>query len=843
MPSSPSEPEFGSSAPRRVLCLAVRSTVVMPRSVETLDLEREENRHAIAEHGGGDELIVAAPLLDLEGETEVEKLARVGCLCRVLDRAALPNGAVRVILQGLRRVQLADVTLEHGRLRAAIDEPPQHDYDDAELAARVENVLALTRELARSDARYSPELARLLANETRAAGRFADLAAARLHLAYSDRARLLVEDNVSARLEALADLVTREIARAELLSGLHHKLDERARRGLLREQLSVIQSELGDDDATGRLVRELKERIDRAALTSAARRALLRELSHLERGEGAPSELSRARDWIEWTLDLPWNSATSDPDGTPLEQQRVATSLDLALTGLDEVKERLGEFLAVRRLSGTSSGGTLCFVGPPGTGKTSMARAVAQALGRKLVHIHVGGAADGEELEGRPHTLEGGAPGRVLAGLARCGVRNPVVLLDEIDKAHWGAWNRLTRALMALVEPERSREFVDAYLGVPFDLSQCLFLVTANEIDALPHALVDRLEIVNFGSYTESEKLAIAREHLIPHAREGAGLAPQDFQITQGALISVLRNYAVEPGVRQLQRTLDALARKAAVGVLRERRALRVDKAQLANLLGPPLSDPFVHHDEPRVGVVLGLAWTNIGGALLPVETLVTPGAGRTTLTGSLGDVMRESVQTALSWVRMHLPAFSLSPDALETLDIHVHFPSGATPKDGPSAGIAIAVSLVSVLTGVPVRHDLALTGEMSLHGVVLPVGGLREKLLAALRSGLRTVIVPARNSEEVLQLPREVRQRLEIRLVEHVSEVFAWALAERRASHAPHESVAHASSAASEDPGQSANPSASEAPGQASTSNPGPAPSPTPPSAVLPTPRRRKRA
>lgn len=763
----------------RALCLAVRSTVVMPRSVATLDLEREENRLAIGDHVGGDETLIAVPLLDLAGEASTEKLARVGCLCRVLDRSALPGGAVRVVLQGVRRVRLSGAALEQGRFRAAIEEPDGRVYDDAALAARVARVLALTHELTRVDARYSPELGRLLSNEADAAGRLSDLAAARLHLSYADRAALLVEEDVSARLDALVELIQREIARAELLTNLHHKLDERARRVLLREQLSVIQSELGDDDALGRLVAELRARVETTDVSPAARRALLRELTHLERTNPAPGDLARSRDWIEWTLELPWSSATHDPDGSAPEKQRVATTLDLALTGLDEVKERVEEFLAVRRLSGAARGGVLCFVGPPGTGKTSMARALAQALSRRLVHIHVGGAADGEELEGRSRTLSDCGPGRVLAGLARSGVRNPVILLDEIDKAHWGGWNRVTRALMALVDPERTPEFVDAYLGVPFDLSECLFIVTANEIDALPVALIDRLDVIALGSYTESEKLAIAREHLIPHAREGAGLGAHEFQITQGALISVLRNYAVEPGVRHLQRTLDALARKAAVSVLRDHKALRVDKAQLAGLLGPPLCDPFVHHDEPRVGVVLGLAWTNVGGALLPIETLVTPGAGRTTLTGSLGEVMRESVQTALSWVRVRLPAFSIAPNALETLDIHVHFPSAATPKDGPSAGIAIAVSLVSVITGVPVRHDVALTGEMSLHGVVLPVGGLREKLLAALRSGLRTVIVPARNSEDVLQLPREVRQRLEIRLVEHVSEVFAWALAD----------------------------------------------------------------
>lgn len=771
MPETPQDP--------RLVCLAVRSTVVMPRAVATLDLEREENRLAIGEHAGGDETLLAVPLLDLGGSASVEKIARVGCLCRVLDNSALPSGVVRIVLQGLRRVRLRGVSLERGHFRADIEEAQARTYDDAALAARVERVLALTQELTRVDTRYSPELSRLLSNEADAAGRLSDLAAARLHLSYADRTALLIEEDVAARLDALVQLIQREIARAELLTSLHHKVDERARRMLLREQLSVIQSELGDDDALGRMVAELREQVEATPVSPAARRALLRELAHLERTSPAASELARSRDWIEWTLELPWSATTSDPDCSAPAKQRVATTLDLALTGLDEVKERVEEFLAVRRLSGAARGGVLCFVGPPGTGKTSMARALAQALGRRMVHIHVGGAADGEELEGRSRSLSDCGPGRVLAGVARSGVRNPVILLDEIDKAHWGGWNRVTRTLMALVDPERTSEFVDAYLGVPFDLSECLFIVTANEIDALPIALIDRLDVIALGSYTESEKLAIAREHLIPHAREGAGLGAHEFQITQGALISVLRNYAVEPGVRQLQRTLDALARKAAVSVLRDHKALRVDKAQLAGLLGAPLSDPFVHHDEPRVGVVLGLAWTNVGGALLPIETLVTPGAGRTTLTGSLGEVMRESVQTALSWVRVRLPAFSIAPNALEALDIHVHFPSAATPKDGPSAGVAIAVSLVSVITGVPVRHDVAITGEMSLHGVVLPVGGLREKLLTALRSGLRTVIVPARNSEEVLQLPREVRQRLEIRLVEHVSEVFAWALAD----------------------------------------------------------------
>jgi ATP-dependent Lon protease len=764
-----------------MLCLAVRSTVVLPRSVATLDLQRRENLLAIDSHPEDDTPLVALPLEDLEGEASPAKLARIGTLCRVLDRTRMPDGSQRVVLQGLRRVVIRTIDDSKGWFEVETAEPAAQRIADETLRPRVDRAMAQVRELVGIDGRYSEELPRVLALNTSAAGHFADLAAAKLHLSYTDRTRMLVETDVVRRLDLLHELLAQEIARGELTASLHGKVDESKRRSLLREQLHVIQAELGEADPAESLARELEAKIAEVAIPEAARRACARELAHLRRSGIGSEESTRIRNWIEWLIELPWSSSTVDPKASPDEFRRVVTALDLTHTGLDEVKERVGEFLAVRHLSGSSRGTVLCFLGPSGTGKTSMGRAVAEALGRKFVHIHVGGCADESELRGRHLSQAGAVAGRLLTGIARTGVRNPVILLDELDKIHGSGWSHSSSALLEILDPEQNREFVDHYLGVPFDLSECLFIVTANDLSPIPEPLIDRLELIEFGSYTETEKVAIAREHLLAKARESAGLAPRDLTVSQGALVEVIRSYTAEPGVRALQRCLDSLARKAAVARVREGHALHVEKSQLSTLLGTPNIDPFLHVSEPRIGVVAGLAWTNVGGSILPIETVVMPGAGRIVLTGSLGEVMRESVQTALSWVRMQLPRMGHEPDSLERLDLHIHFPAGAVPKDGPSAGIAIATSLVSVLTRTPIRHDVAMTGEISLHGAVLPIGGLREKLLAALRAGIRTAVVPARNREEVQRLPREVRRRLEIRMVDHVSEAISWGLSLRR--------------------------------------------------------------
>ena len=525
------------------------------------------------------------------------------------------------------------------------------------------------------------------------------------------------------------------------------------------------------------LEEDLRLRLQGASLPPLARRQAEREWQLLARASPHSAQAARARAWMEWMLGLPWETLVPTPAAPGCELEQVTAALERSHAGLREVKERIGEFLAVQRLGGAARGTVLCFSGPPGTGKTSMARAVAQALGRPFVHVPVGGVRDEAELRGRHRAHPNALPGLVLQGLARAERPDPVVLIDEVDKLALGGDSESAGVLLELLDPEQNREFQDHYLGVPFDLSRCIFLSTANDTEALAEALRDRLEVIPFESYSEGEKLAIARHHLLPRALAGAGLHPGQLQVTPGALQGIVHRYTEEAGVRQLARTLDALARKAAVSVVRQGCGLRVGSRDLVALLGPPRAEEDLRVRRPRVGVASGLAWTSAGGSLLPIEALAMKGEGRILLTGSLGEVLRESVQTAHSWVRSRPLELGLDPAALEELDLHLHFPSSATPKDGPSAGVAIVVAIVSLLTRTPARHDVALTGELSLHGAVLPVGGLREKLLAALRAGMRTVIVPQRNAADVLRLPPEVRQAVELHCVEHVQEALRLAL------------------------------------------------------------------
>jgi ATP-dependent Lon protease len=767
-----------SSDPRLPLVL-VRSSVVFPHAVATLHVSREENLAALKQVEGLGGLVIATPLADPTREPSTDGLSTVGCLARVMDRVPLDDGSERVTLEGLRRVALIGVRRRGGAFSArsmALAEPGSDAPNRERVEPKVQSLIAEVQALSERDPRTSSELARLLARNASDPGRCTDLAAARLHLPYAATAALLAETDVEKRLDHLLEAVHTELAKGDLASDLREKVQERLRRDFLEQQLAVIQGELGQDDPVETEAVEFEERLAKAKLGAAARERVRREITHFRRTAPGSTEAARIRQWLEWVLELPWNREREAP--VDLSYVRVADALARSHTSLADVKNRVGEFLAVRSLDGESRGTVLCFVGPPGTGKTSMARAVAAALGRDFVHVPLGGVASESEPVGTPWGQPGAVAGRILQGIHRAKSANPVVLLDEIDKVQIGTKEGTGGVLLAILDPEQNRAFLDQYLGVPFDLSRCVFLATANDFAGMSEALVDRLEMIRFGSYTESEKLAIAREHLLERARAQAGLTPHQFRVSPAALAEIVRNYTDEAGVRQLQRVLDSLARKAAVRVVQGLSGLAVKKEQLLELLGPANLDQELHSAVPRVGVTTGLAWTTVGGSTLPIEALAMPGGGRTILTGSLGDVMRESVATAMSWTRSQLAELGLAEDVLESLDIHVHFPSGATPKDGPSAGIAVATSLVSLLTRIPVRHDVAMTGEMSLLGSVLPIGGLREKLLAAARAGLREVIVHAKNSEEVLRLPPEVRQRLEIHLVDNVHEALALALA-----------------------------------------------------------------
>ena len=517
------------------------------------------------------------------------------------------------------------------------------------------------------------------------------------------------------------------------------------------------------------------------ALPDVAAELARNQLEQLRRAQPGSAEGARVQAWLEWMLELPWGARRGSGKRSAVDAERFARvtgTLRKSHVGLDDVKQRVAEYLAVRMLGGGRVGGTvLCFVGPPGTGKSSMGETIARALGRPCVTVPVGAFTYEGELAGTPHRLHTGAPGAILAGLHRAGANDPVVLLDEVDKLRLGGEGTSAGALLQLLDPEQNARFLDRYLGVPFDLSRCLFLATANDASEVPEALLDRMETLEFPGYGELDKQRIARRHLIPRARAHAGVSAREFSITPAALSSLIRGYTEEAGVRDLSRRITALARKAAVGVVQGRDGLAVKKADLLGLLGPRTTDEDLRLRRPVVGVAMGLAWTAVGGSLLPVESITVPGSGRLTLTGQVGEVLRESAQTALTLVRSRAEELGLAEQGVDELDLHLHFPGAATPKEGPSAGVAIVAALCSILSGRPVRHDLAMSGEVSLLGQVLPVGGVREKLLAAVRAGIPAVAIPRANAEEALRLPADARKRLQIHLVADVVELLELAL------------------------------------------------------------------
>jgi ATP-dependent Lon protease len=775
-PERPDPPERARDEPLRRPLLGLASLVLFPNDVAALDVFAPEDLRALALDGQ----VVAVPLRapTEPGAAPQARFHPVGTLARVLARTALAGGGQRLSLQGLRRVALGPIESAEGCLWSTC-ERIESGSADAELRAHERQRLAdLLAALAEADEAVSGELAGMIALYGEDDERITDLVATLLPLAQRERARLLAEPAPLERMRLLVHHLEGALVRARAASALDGRVAERLRRRFLRAKLAELKVELGEPSAHEAEAGRFEERIAAAPLSPAARHAAQRELEHLRRAPGSSQSAARQRAYLEWLLELPWERPSGPAEAIPFE--RVAECLSASHTGLADVKRRIAEFLAVRQLGGSARGTVLCFLGPPGTGKSSMGRAVASALGRPLLSIPLGTITHERELVGLPHGRQSGAPGVILAGLHRLGTADPVILLDEIDKLSFGGEGHAAGALLSLLDPEQNGEFLDHYLGVPFDLSGCLFLATATDAGPIPEALLDRLETIEFAGYSEPEKFEIAKKHLLGRAREYAGLTARQLTVTPGALRALIRGYTEEAGVRQLQRHLISLARKAAVEAARGGKPLHVRKADLATHLGPRTVEEDLRVRRPAVGVTTGLAWTSAGGSLLPIEVICMPGAGRLTLTGSLGDVLRESVQTAVSYVRTFCSHLGLDSDVLDNVDLHLHLPAAATPKDGPSAGVAIAVALVSLLTRTPARHDVAMTGEMSLLGQVLGVGGIREKLLAAIRAGVSEVILPRRNAEDCLRLDPEIRRRVRIQLIDDVREAFDIALSRR---------------------------------------------------------------
>jgi ATP-dependent Lon protease len=778
-------PERGAAlgAPGELAVLPLRDTVLFPQSILPLAAGRPSSLALIEDAARNGQLIGVFTQRDpTTEEPQRTDLYRTGTLAAIHKVLKQPDGTVRLVVQGLVRIGLVDVVQVRPYLKARVDQPAEMSGPpgDLETEALVRNASTLFRQIVALSPLLPDELASVIQNVSEA-GRLADVIAASLPaLSTQVKQELLETTDVKARLARLAAALTKEAEVLELGSKIQSQVESEVgksqREFYLREQLKAIQKELGQTDDRAQELEELRQKIEAAGMTEEARKESLRELDRLGKMPAAAAEYTVARTYLDWLVALPWSKET--PDNLDIIQAR--TVLDEDHWGLETVKDRILEYLAVKSMRPTGKDPILCFVGPPGVGKTSLGRSIARALGRTFHRISLGGMRDEAEIRGHRRTYIGALPGQIIQGLRRTESRNPVFMLDEIDKLGLDFRGDPASALLEVLDPEQNVAFRDHYVDVAFDLSKILFITTANVLDPVPPALRDRMEIIEIAGYTEEEKIHIAMRHLVPKQAKDHGLTEAEIRWTDPALRLLVRNYTREAGLRNLEREIAAVTRKVAKRHVEGRTAaVEVTGALVGELLGAPKYHVEELEQRTRVaGVAVGLAWTPTGGDILFIEATRMRGGKTLTLTGQLGDVMKESAQAALSWVRSHASDLGIRSDYWETSDIHVHVPAGAIPKDGPSAGVTMVTALVSMMTQRPVRGRLAMTGEVTLSGRVLPVGGIKEKVLAARRAGVSTVILPQRNEKHLLEdVPRDAREGMTFHLVESVDQVLDLAL------------------------------------------------------------------
>ncbi|HXD97409.1 MAG TPA: endopeptidase La [Candidatus Acidoferrum sp.] len=765
--------------------LPLRGTVLLPQAVLPLGAGRASSVRLIEEAVQSGRLVGAVMQRDPSQEAPgLDGLHPVGTVTVIHKAVKQADGSLRLIVQGLGRFRLLEVVEREPFLRARVEpiEEPTPGTD-VELEALVRSVRSLFEKVVSLTPGLPDELINVVGN-TEAPGALADLIAATLPTLANDFKQQLLETiDVRTRLQTLAGALAKEADVLELgskiQSEVQSEVNKTQREYYLREQMKAIQKELGETDDRTQEIESLREKIEAAGMTEEAKKEALRELDRLAKMPPAAAEYTVARTYIDWLVAMPWSQETTDAVDLP----RAHEILDEDHEGVDKIKDRILEYLAVKKIRPGGKDPILCFVGPPGVGKTSLGKSIARALGRKFHRISLGGMRDEAEIRGHRRTYIGALPGQIVQGLRRAGSKNPVLMLDEIDKLGMDFRGDPASALLEVLDPEQNNSFRDHYLDVPFDLSRVLFITTANVMDTVPAPLRDRMEIIPLAGYTEEEKVAIARRHLVPRQARDHGLTPeQDVEFTPEALRLLARGYTREAGVRSLEREIGSICRKVA-----RRRAegqtepARITPDSVTSFLGAPRFEfEELEQRTGMPGVVTGLAWTPVGGDILFVEATRMPGKRTLTLTGQLGDVMKESAQAALAWVRSHATELGIASDFWERSDIHVHVPAGAIPKDGPSAGVTMATALVSLLTGRAPRSSLAMTGEISLSGRVLPVGGIKEKVLAAHRVGVRTLILPRRNEKSLMEdVPAAVREVMTIHLVDSIPEVLAAAFDE----------------------------------------------------------------
>jgi ATP-dependent Lon protease len=769
--------------PTELPVLPLRDTVLFPNSFMPLAVARESSVRLIDEAVSSGRMIAVFTQREAsEEDPRQDDLYTIGTASHIHKMFKLPDGSLRIIVQGLARVRLDAVIASRPYLLASVSEAPEAlaDADRLEIDALQRNIKVNFQQIVSLSPLMSDDLQTLASNITEP-GRAADFIASSLGtMSTAAKQEVLETLDVRTRLDNLNRILIKELEVLELGSKIQSQVQSEVGKNqrdyFLREQLKAIQRELGEGDDQSKDVEELRARVDAAGLPDAVKKEALRELDRLSKMPAAAAEYTVSRTYLDWIVALPWNKRTDEVIDLP----KTRAVLDSEHAGLDPAKERILEYLAVRKLNPGMKGPILCFVGPPGVGKTSLARSIAHSLGRKFVRVSLGGMRDEAEIRGHRRTYIGALPGQIIQGLRRAESRNPVFILDEIDKLGADFRGDPASALLEVLDPEQNNTFRDHYLDVPFDLSEVLFITTANILDPIPPALRDRMEVLELPGYTEEEKLEIARGHLVGKQVPNHGLTTRQIVFTDAGLRAVIRGYTRESGVRNLEREIGAICRKVA-----RRRAdgatdkVRVTPAMVHEFLGAPkFLDEEMTERTKRPGVAIGLAWTPVGGDVLFIEASRMAGTGSITLTGQLGDVMKESARAALSWVRAHAAQWNIDPDFFKTSEIHLHVPSGAIPKDGPSAGVTMATALVSELTRRPVRGDVAMTGEVTLSGRVLPVGGIKEKVLAARRAGIREIILPRQNEKNVKEdLDAELRAELTIHLVGTIDEVLLLAL------------------------------------------------------------------
>lgn len=776
--------EFGASAqlaPRTLPLLPIRDTVYFPHMIFPLLVGREKSVRAVDEAIAHERqiVLVAQKHINIE-DPDPDDLYTVGILAEIMQILRVPDGTVRVMLEGIERVKILRYIQDAPCFKVVALPLPTDERKDLEIEALMRGVANQFEQIVHIGRNIAPE-ALINAVNTDEPGRLADTITPYLQQLRTDVKQEILETlDVRERLEKLSVVLKKEAEILEIQRNIRNRVEKEMgdtqREFILREQLKAIQQELGERDERGSEIEEHREKIKAAGMPQMVEERALKEVDRLEKMPYAAPEGVVIRTYLDWLTSLPWSKSTEDH----VDIDEAAAVLDEDHYGLKKVKERIIEFLAVRQLKGSAmKGPILCFVGPPGVGKTSIGKSIARALGRKFVRISLGGVRDEAEIRGHRRTYIGSLPGRIIQGIKQAGSRNPVFMLDEIDKLGMDFRGDPSSALLEALDPEQNSEFSDHYLEVPFNLRDVMFVTTANLLDPIPSALRDRMEVISFPGYTEDEKRAIAQQFLVPKQREEHGLKEEHLVITEAALRRIIREYTREAGVRNLEREIAALCRKIARRVASgEKDTITVDAADLASYLGQPRYHYGRMEEKDEIGAATGLVYTEFGGDVVTVEVSLMRGhEGKLVLTGQLGDVMKESAQAAHTYVRSRAKELEIDEEFYQKYDVHIHVPAGAIPKDGPSAGITMATALASALCRRPVRKDVAMTGEITLRGRVLPVGGLKEKVLAAHRAGIRTVIAPEENRNDLEELPENVRSQIEFAFVSNIDEALRVAL------------------------------------------------------------------